>query len=200
MNRFMAKNAEFCTLTPDFPPEAYMVFLNPIKGARILQPYPMAFIYKSLDEVNEVITQAVQEIQTSNEFNVKQHSLLLPIHFHTLYPMRREFWQSPSHHYDSLDRMRTFQQVATTPELFKLLVTPTYLDENGKWHLNATLPFFQTSDEKLIEQFMFHSDQSVDKRAKFAALYTFGKPTQYNWETQEISVIKTKPLSQKHHN
>lgn len=188
----MTDELEFCTLTPDFPEEAFMVFLKPIKGARPLDPYPMAFIYRTLDEVNEVVTEAVQEIKESAEFNVQQHALLLPVRFESLFEMRREFWQSTSHHYDSLDRLHTFQPVARTPQFFKLLVTPTYLDESGKWHLNATLPLYHPYSTAVIEKFMFNADQSVDERARYSAVYSFGESSHYNWETQEVSAAKIK--------
>ncbi len=196
----MDEDLKYCSLTPDYPKIAYMIFLNPIKGARLLDPYPMAFIYRTLEEVTEVATEATKEIQESAQFTIRQHVLLLPIHFSSLFTLRREFWQDPTHHYDSLDRMKTFQKVANAPQFYKLLVTPTYLDENGKWHLNATLPLYQNADKKIIERFMFHSDQSVDERAKFAAVYTFGTPTRFNWETRQISAIKKRFVHSKHHN
>jgi|SRR3990167_9364055 len=197
----MAEEIEYCTLTPDYPNTAYMIFLNPIKGARVFDPYPMTFIYRSLDEVSQVVQEAVKEIQNLGELSVLQHVMLLPLRFVSHYPLRREFWQNPSHHYDSLDRLRTFQPLAKTPQFYKLLVTPTFLDDYGKWHLNATLPLYLSMNESVIEQFMYHSDQSVDERAKCAAIYTFGKPMQYNWETQKVADIRDKrsPFN-KHHN
>ncbi|MBI4097210.1 MAG: hypothetical protein HY428_02225 [Candidatus Levybacteria bacterium] len=197
----MAEETEYCTLAPDYPSAAYMIFLNPIKGARVLDPYPMTFVYRSLDEVIKILREAVSEIRISGELTILQHVILLPLRFATLYPLRREFWQSPTHHYDSLDRLRTFKPLAKTPQFYKLLVTPTFLDDTGKWHLNATLPLYLSMNENIIEQFMFHSDQSVDERAKYAAIYTFGKPIQYNWETKKVSTTKDKrPLFNKHNN
>ncbi|MBI4097072.1 MAG: hypothetical protein HY428_01520 [Candidatus Levybacteria bacterium] len=197
----MAEKIEYCTLTPDYPDTAYMIFLHPIKGARVLDPYPMTFLYRSLDEVSQVVQEAVREIQGTGELDVLQHVMLLPLCFASLYPLRPEFWQNPSQHYDSMDRLRTFQPLVKTPLFYKLLVTPTFLDENGKWHLNATLPLYLSMNESIIEQFMSHSDQSVDERAKCAAIYTFGDPMRYNWETQKVAAIKSKRSEfTKHHN
>jgi hypothetical protein len=83
-----------------------------------------------------------------------------------------------------MDRLRLFKKAADKPELYKLLVTPSFLEET--WTFEAALPFFISSPLTLIERFMLSSDWPVAQEAKFSAFYTFGKPLRFNWRTKAI--------------
>ncbi len=90
-------------------------------------------------------------------------------------------------------RVRAFAPVAHYPEMYSLLVTPFVYDDTVKqWHFSATLPFVANDmQQSVLEKFMYTSDQIVEPRAKYSAIYAMGEKLQFNWRTAE-----TKPIDQ----
>ncbi len=184
------KNNEFCSLEPDFPKEAFITFLLLSENYNMLGMYPMPSIYRTFDDVTYSMQKTVHEANKKGDFSINDICILIPISFAVQYPLRREFWTKPAMHFGDNERIKIFTPVALHPEFYRLLITPTYFDNNGIWHLHATLPLHLSTNFSAIEQFMLLSDQPVDERAKYAAVYNLGHAIRYNWKTKETSTMQ----------
>ena len=182
-----------------YPKEAFMagVFIIDEKG-EVKTIYPFDSVYNSLEEISE-------QCRTSFEFNkrinkrwgIHEISIVLPIDFERHFPLKPEYWQNPTATYDDIQRMSLFNEAFTALPLFQLLVTPIFNPRERKWHFNAAIPFKITASDREVESFMLSSDYSVDERAKYAAIYKFGKPIRYNWRKEKVLKKKFRNLATK---
>lgn len=123
--------------------------------------------------------------EKTNALNIVDTSVIVPITLQRLYPLKREFWENPSVHYDAFDRLKGFWNAVERPNFYQLLVTPLWVNKELFFH--AAIPFYVSSTDRDIESFMLTSDYPVDERAKFAALYTLGIPLRFNWKTGDVT-------------
>ena len=189
----MAKKAiAYCSLEPVFPEEAYVVFLFVMHEGQQVGLVPLDGIYQSTEKAAKAVESILSQISETQHITVAEEALIIPVFKTGLFAMRRDFWTTPSYAYDQHMRVRSFSQVAHYPEMYSLLVTPYVYDDAAKeWHLSATLPFVTNDDANtIIEQFMFSSDQIVEPRAKFSAIYRMGEKMQFNWRTGETKSIE----------
>ncbi len=113
--------------------------------------------------------------------------ILLPVVFYSLYPLKRKYWCKSSLS-RKIDRSRWFWLVADNPKPYMLLATPAFFDKkSGEWEFSAALPLPLTASDGDIEKLIMGFDYPVDEKAKYAALYIFGKPLKFNWRTGEMS-------------
>lgn len=178
-------------LTPDFPTSAYISLVFMVEGENIIGIYPMSSVYESLDDIAQSIFAAADSLVENDTYEVHEVALVLPIKFHSLFPLKREYWENPKDHFDDMHRVKAFAPVIRFPELYQLLVTPSQLDKDGRWHFTAALPF-TVSDRTpaILEQFMLNSDFPVFSQADSSAIYLIGKSSHFNWRTGEIVEIE----------
>lgn len=175
-------NNEYCILSPDFPKSAYLVYLLINEGHNLGSIIPLLPIYTSYTEISLSVKETIEQVNV----NIDDINIIIPLEFQSLCPLKKIFWKNPTINYDIEDRIRSFISVAAFPEFHKILVTPSLLDKVGNWHLNAALPLNLPAEDKVIERFMLNSNWPVCTKAKYAAIYTCGKPSSFNWKTQEI--------------
>jgi hypothetical protein len=184
------KTQEYCTLEPDFPESAYILFLFILHEGQRVGIVPLDAIYPTPDAASQAAHQVIDQLGETNHITVPEESLLIPITFQSLFTMKQGFWTKPTLSYDQQMRVRAFTPVLEHPTLYYLLVTPfVYDDSMHTWHLSATLPLLYTNPTATIENFMFASDQVVEPRAKFSAIYTIGDKLRFNWKTKDIKKI-----------
>lgn len=183
----MNKNIKYCSITPSFPKNAWMItiFILSVTEEKVIGTYPLTNLSISFEEISLDIKQLTEYNKKENKIKVGEFVSILPVAFESLYPLRKEFWGNPSSHFDADDRIRLLREAATQPIFYKLLVTPNIL--NNIWVYSAALPFFISSNNSLIEKFMLTSDWPVTPLAKYAAIYSLGEPKKYNWITKEVS-------------
>lgn len=119
--------------------------------------------------------------------DIPYESILTYLTFESLIPLKKEYWENPTMKYDSWERNHLFMKMALHPQLYKILVVPVYIDEKDQ-ALDAVLPMQRVTD-KIIENFMMSSDQIVDERSKYAAIYTFDHRMKFDWKTGEITEV-----------
>jgi hypothetical protein len=188
----MAKKAiAYCSLEPDFPKEAFIVFLFVMHEGQQVGLVPLDGIYETTDTAADAVETVLAQLSETQHITVAEEALIIPITRHTLFDMQRGFWTKPTFSYDQHMRVRAFSPVAHYPEMYSLLVTPYVYDDKTKlWHLSATVPFATKDDTTgFIEQFMFTSDQIVEPLAKHSAVYRMGEKMQFNWRTKQTKTI-----------
>lgn len=188
----MAKkhDAEYCSLEPVFPKEAYILFLFVLHKDQAIGLVPLDGIYETVEEAADATHDVLQQLGETEHITVPEECLLVPITLHSLFPMKRGYWSKPTLSYDQQLRVKAFSNVADCPSLYNLLVTPYLYDEmNDIWHLNATIPLVGDEHTNIIERFMKNSDQIVEPRAKYSAVYSLGDKLQFNWQTKEVKSI-----------
>ncbi|MBI4067163.1 hypothetical protein HY407_02175 [Candidatus Gottesmanbacteria bacterium] len=170
-----------------FPIEAYMNYVFYSHGEDIVMLYPFENVYPTItalqDSMQDYATEWDEE--KANGMEIAEVSIVVPISFAKLYPLRAEFWNNPDLHFEDLDRFRGFWKAASKPEFYKMLVTPTWNGKKLSYH--AAIALYITATNREIDNFMLYSDFPVDERAKYAAVYTFGHPLRFNWKTGEVS-------------
>lgn len=153
-----------------------------------MRKYPFINLVTTLDEIVRDINDFSKYADKEGDIVIEDICTIVPITFHSLFPLRKEFWKSPTQHYDSNDRIKLLIQAISKYELYKLLVTPS--TENNFKNVSAAIPFYLSADNSLVEKFMLTSDWPVDPEAKYAAFYLLNKPKIFNWKTKQLSDIK----------
>ena len=183
-----------------YPKDAYIAgaFLIDEKG-EVTTVYPFDSVYNSLGEVSEQCRSSFEFNKTINEgWNIHEITIVLPIVFEKHFPLKPEYVVTPPATIKDHHRVALFNEAFTALPLFKLLVTPLFNPYKKAWHFNAAIPFKITaSADREIESFMLNSDYPVDERAKYAAIYIFGKPIRYNWAKQKVLRKKFRNLATK---
>lgn len=176
---------KYCYLEPKFPKEAFIVSLFVMKDG----PQGMvtiSFLFTETKYACEVVEETLKAAEIKN-FDVPELAVMTYLKFDSLVPLKREYWAKPTMHYDGWERNGLFTKMLAHPHLYSTLVVPTYIDGKDQ-ELQAVLPMKVVSD-KTIENFMMSSDQIVDERSKYAAIYTFDHRMKFNWKTGEISDV-----------
>ncbi len=190
--RRMPKKVAYCTLDPEFPEKAYMIFLFILHNDQIVGTLPLDAIYDDTDHAADGVKQIIEQLESSQKpVTVPHECILIPITKYSLFPLKKEYWKKPSISYNEQTRIISFRPVLNNPSLFALLVTPySYDDTVKKWYLHAAMPLANEKDVKPVERFMQVSDYVVEPRAKFAAIYTIGEKMRFNWNTKEVKTFE----------
>jgi hypothetical protein len=188
------KKEAMCSIEPIFPQKAYIIFLFILHEGQSVGMIPLESIYTTPVGASDAVHQLLNQLGPTEHVTVTEESLLIPVTFNSLFPMRPDFWTKPTLKYTQQLRVQSFAPITEYPAIYSLLVTPYLYEENENvWHLNATLPFIHNDSVKthaLLEQFMLTSDQVVESKAKYSAIYTLGDKKQFNWKTGKIKKIK----------
>ncbi len=184
------KPIDYCSLEPDFPQEAYLLFLFILHEGESVGMVPLDAIYRTPEDAADAVDDVIEQLGQSEHITIPEEALIMRVTLTTLFPMKQEFWKKPSLSYDQHARVKAFSPVARHPEFYSLLVTPfAYDDAISSWFFNATLPFLYNGQTDIVEQFMQTSDQVVEPRAKHSAIYQIEEKNRFNWKTKEITPV-----------
>lgn len=184
------KDFRYCTYTPDFPKDAYMIIahINHKSLSRNnIQKYPFINLVTSPDEIIKDMSDLSKYADSKGEMFIEETCTIVPVTFHSLFLQREEFWGNPTQHYDQQDRIKLLIGAISQFEMYKLLAT-SYIENKIKT-VAAAIPFYLSADNSLIEKFMLTSDWPVDAEAKHAAFYLFSQPKRFNWKTKEVTEL-----------
>lgn len=185
---------KYCYLTPDFPKEALMVSVFFTSKTVPLIITPLSTVSRDLTSAVKNIEDFVETLKnTENEdakeiLEVIEIAMITPIIFQNLYPLKKEHWTEKKDP-GLKDRIYAFVPVLNNLPFYKLLVVP-YGCVKKKWEFAVAYPFSIFDDKKEVEKYIYGSEQVVDRRAKYAAFYSFLIPKRLNWKTKEVSVIE----------
>jgi len=178
-------STDFCSQEPNFPEHGFMTFLFIMHQENTLGVYPLITLFTSMSEVGPTIEEILDKANPEDGAVISESAIVVPVTFLSRYPLRREFWTNPSHHFDDDNRIKEFMPILTKYQFYQLLVTPASYKKEA-WIFHATIPFLISMPGSFVENFMLLSDWPVDQSAKSAGIYAFGQPQRYNWKTQEI--------------
>lgn len=196
----MHKEIKYSTYNPVFPKNAFLIIAHITHKSLPqgnFQKYPFINLDSTLEEVASDIGEFSEYARKKGEMSVADTCTLVPVTFHSLFPLRKEYWSDPTQHYDAQDRIKLLISAISHFAMYKLLVTP-YIENNIR-SVAAAIPFFLSEGNKLIEKFMLTSDWPVDEQAKNAAFYLFDKPKSFNLKTKEIADIPKPEGKTLHH-
>lgn len=196
------KEKKYCYLTPDFPKEAFIIVLlfNIAKVQSMLMP--LSTVIKNIDEADKCIADfliGVNKLKNHDKIKFSEFAMIVPITLEKLFPLKKDYWTKCKLDPKYDDKFYVFIPAITNMSFHKLLVVPyKYIKKINHWELCAAYPFSIFDEDKEIEKFIYGSNQKVDVRAKYAALYVFGEAKRYNWKTGVVSEIeKTNPKENK---
>lgn len=190
-----ADSKKYCSVVPYFPKKAFFfcLFLKGDNASTFLPAFP---IIDNRDDIATTIMEFVDYLRDEKDIEVMSESIIIPIEYNKSFALKREFWEGNHEQFALESRFYEFLGLLDHPELHKLLVLPSLLEEGNNFMLEAALPLKYNVSRKEITNFMQHSDYVVDERASSAAIYTIGKLFRYNWETKSFSEIKEKRIFQ----
>ncbi|MDO8658290.1 MAG: hypothetical protein Q7K55_06105 [Candidatus Levybacteria bacterium] len=176
---------DYLTLDPSYPSAAFVCFFIIRNNSGEKCPIPMERIYTSIDLIMHELKRCIKEYAKMN-YNILERMLLMPIALSKRIPLKREYWQKPTEHYDFLNKFLAFIKIFNEKVIDKkLLVTPCFHNvKKDSWIFNATLPFLE-NEEDIIEKVMLTSDIPVDESAKYTAVYNIGNFIIYDWKKKE---------------
>lgn len=149
---------------------------------------PLHQAFTTLKELDNYLNWMYESLKEKYESaGAKSGFAVVPLVFESWVPLRRNYWEGELQEFTYEERTHKFINFYNTPELFKMLVVPTFLNrENNTFDFDIALPFTNKSSEKDLELFMMHSDYPVNEFASHAALYLPGEPMRYNYETKKV--------------
>lgn len=162
--------------------KAYLVYFTIFDPSGISLKYPIGPVFTSTREI-AYQSQIFRSI-ISRTWEVDEQITIVPLFFKRLYPLRMEFWKKPTIHYDDLQRVHLFESALLNYGLYKLIVTP-FLYQKQTIFLSA-IPMYTSATDYDIERFMTLSDFPLEESAKYAAIYTFGKPQTLDRREEDI--------------
>ncbi len=177
---------KYCYIEPNFPTEAFLVMIFIMSGDYLQNVITLPQIYTDPEAAGKDVQEYI-DIADVKTLKVPEESLVIYLRLEKLYLLQKKFWRKPTIHYDPVERIKLFSSVGLNPQFYKVLVVPTFID-GSKQILEAVLPFVGDG-KKTLENFMMNSDQIVDTRAKYAAIYSCTKLMRFNWKTGDITEI-----------
>lgn len=175
---------KYCYRTPKFPKASYLVFVLIKVGEEVVHLHPFYLLEKSLSEI-AMDVRLIRDEYESEDFLIDDVVIVIPLTFHSFFPLKRSFWKRPSLPYTPDMRANEFAKILEYEDLFRILITPSLTEVNEEVFA-AAMPFYKNTSEKDIERFMYMSDFPVDETAKFAALYEPQKPFDFKWKEELI--------------
>jgi len=181
------KKQKYCYRIPKYPLRAFMAYFYLIDQSNNKLFYPNTQIFTKVSEIADEAYFLEENLNSTNNFTVSDKVIIMPIILDRLYPLEERFWQKPTIHYDYSDRISMFIKILDNYYMYKLIVTP--MRSKNKTQFVAAVPFFISTLDKNLEQFMLYSDFPVDESSKYAAIYELQKPLFLNWQTGEVEKI-----------
>jgi hypothetical protein len=171
----------------DFPKNAYVCFLWILTRDRVKIPIPYQYIFTDVEKFREIALNLSAELSQASVVILDQ-SVIVPLKLEELYPLKRKYWKRPTVEYGQWEQMQTFLKALRYWDAYKLVVTPIGVIDNTEY-FSPAIPLLVSNIENDIEYFMQNSKHPVDETAKYAAIYSMGKPIGY--DLLENSVFDT---------
>jgi len=190
---------EYCSIQPVFPKVAYIVFLFYGNSEKMLV-YPMYQVFPDIQSIDEPIKKVLDHFQDQEgSIEIPDQAVIVPITYESKISLERKYWEGEHFHYPYHDRLHLFLQMLDKPDFYHLFIVPTTYDKISKsFELECALPIkIGSSIDREVENFLQHSDYSVDERAASVALYSIGKPMSYNFVTKKIDYPEILPKKSK---
>lgn len=181
---------DYCSIEPDFPKDAFFGML-PMKINGKLCTYPVGTLFSTLKEAAFIMGSVVSEVIEDNQIEVAKEMSLIGIHFKSLIPHVKEFWDSPDYHFDTNTRMVTFHRIIHFPTSYDVLITPRKYDKKKRlFEYTPAIPLDRTDDNaEKIDFFMKHSDFIVSPVAASSAIYSIESTIKFNWFTHKFQGV-----------
>lgn len=171
----------FCYRKPHFPPRAFVACLMFEKDGEFVSLYPVTNIYASQAE----FLYDLKLLFTTNPHLLESISdtvIALPIMFQRLWPLKKEYWDTPDIKFSAIARHQQFLNMIGKHQFYHLLATPNSFTKPYT-QTSAVCPFLANSSDKTIETFMKTSNYPVPPSASHAAVYSFEEDYGINWKT-----------------
>lgn len=114
--------------------------------------------------------------------------------------LKKEYWSQPTNKEMWRYRLSRYNNFMKNPDLYQFLILPRgYNEKTKECRLAASVPFYISDDNEVIEKYMGLSNETVSERAKQVATYTVERMWGMNWETKvtrEVEDWRTSGKSQ----
>jgi len=166
---------------------AAVVWLKDSKGE--LVPYSLPIVNKSSKETYEYAQKTITDVRNGAEkIDVIDNILVIPLTFSGLFPLKKEYWESPFVPEEILSKTISFLTAFTHPNLNKIMITPTlYTNRPKKIYLTAAF-VFRDEDKNYLEEMVKASHHPVCVKYKNSAIYNIGESFAYDLKKQKVYV------------
>jgi len=123
---------------------------------------------KAFDTAQEVIGQFAK----SEKASLLPTVLIVKLEYHSLFPLKSEYWQKPEFEIDRTKEIETLFQALHKPDLYYFIVTPSYSRDGNKEEtmMGLGMATLKTAKDD-IHLWMRNSTMPVINDAKHAAFY-----------------------------
>lgn len=180
---------KFCYRIPEYPHHAFgaVAFGYDLASDQPRFAIPISPLFSGLDEMRETMnTFATELVVAGAGFELGDNVVIVPMTFHDLVPLKKEYWKKSLVSFDLSLRSTLFVPFLEKPYKFQLLVTPLSSLAGGKERFAVAMPFATPAAPGHVEAFMKTSDWEVDQLAKYAAMYNPGELFTCDWKTGEF--------------
>ncbi|MBP9817597.1 hypothetical protein KBC75_02445 [Candidatus Shapirobacteria bacterium] len=191
------KTKKFCSLTPTFPQNMFIVLLF-IKSGKNTLAYPLFETFSDYQKINKTTKKLKRQLEKRNEDTTVYAGLVATLEYHHSFPLKKEYWDvSETKNLNKDIRMMAFLKLFNDPhQFFWVAITPqSFNNKTQKWRLTNWLPIKITSTDEQIEALIKTSDQSVDEQAKSIGLYSVVNIQGLNIDTGQLFQPKTSVIT-----
>lgn len=183
---------KYCYLSPAFPKNGVAVLLLLEEQEQRVGIVPSSVVYTSLTDTARSISEIALSLKSSRSVSVADVSLLINISFEKKIPLYKYYWRVPEVNYSIEEKIKSYTKLPYHPHFYKIVVTPTLVDEYGKWYFDPAFPILNTAADSVIETFMSTTNHVVEHKARFAALYSVEDLFSFNWKQKKVSHLASK--------
>ncbi len=174
----------FCmfSVNIDYPKQAYITYLLIMRQDKKNFFLPLYDLYADFEPIEQYVRNFIAEMKIKKpEIFIPPMPIVFPLSFSSNVRLKKEYWDKPTLEYTWADRINSFHKVLENYQFYQLLVTPVAAGKSIS--LQVSHCFQITAQEPEISLFLSMTFMSMDMRAKNAALYRFGNPVRFEYES-----------------
>lgn len=181
----------FCYLTPPYPKVAYVCIVYIYRHKKLIDFMPMPELCSNISEIKPCMNIMIESLDAQQakevyDVSVSNMATIIPITFKHLHPLKKEHWHKSSWNDNSKERRLMFiNMIMDNYQSHNLVVVPqSYV--NNKWGFCATFPHRSIYSHEVVDKYILNSDEPIAYEAKYAAIYSVGKPFRYDRDNNII--------------
>ena len=154
--------------------------------------FPVDLLFQSKAEIWLTLKEVAKELKSKKIRLLR--GKVFELKLDRLYPQNINMWSGQTVDFGGQARVSEMLKMSQCPDLYQILVVPRHYDRKTKnWIWRIASPFFVSATDELIGRFMKYSNEPVDRRAKYAALYKFGRVFEFRWKQKIEKIREIKP-------
>lgn len=183
-----------------FPKVVYIGCISVIDRERKKRRMCLTRIFDSIELLRSYVVFVIDDLYKTGNSKVPMFDgYYVKCEYSRLFPLKKAYWKNKGEfEMDIFQKFRNDTNILKYWKMSEVLVTPDG-EIDGMEFYSFCISLFKNTPINYLETYIQNSNQSVDIRAKNAAVYSPSKPVKINW-LEDIQRVNDKQLSEKYIN